>query len=82
MGNYKKALEKLLSGKELRFEEAKLICEKNFGKGTQRGSHLKFKVPDESVRIINIQNKDGKLAAYQARQLLEALGRIDEDESK
>lgn len=81
MGSYKKALAKLKTGSQLRYEEGKLICEKNFERARLNGgSHLKFKTGQKELPFILLQPEDGKMKAYQQRQLLEAIQRKENDE--
>lgn len=62
------------------FGELKRVCEEFFGKPSQTGgSHLIFKTPWPGDPRINIQNSGGKAKAYQVRQVLAAIDKLEED---
>jgi hypothetical protein len=53
------------------------ICESYFGKPRATGSHHIYKTPWEGDPRINIQNDKGKATAYQIRQVIKALRRLE-----
>lgn len=67
----KKLLAKILSGsKNIKFDDMVPLVEAfGFKLDRVRGSHHIFKHPD-IIGIVNIQNRKGKVPAYQIRQFL------------
>jgi len=62
----------------VRFNELKGLCEQFFGKPRQSGSsHAIFKTPWIGDPRINIQNQKGKAKAYQVRQVLMAIEKLE-----
>jgi hypothetical protein len=63
----------------VRFADLRRVCEDRFGPPRQRGtSHLVFKTPWPGDPRVNIQEgKGGKAKAYQVRQVLAALEKLD-----
>lgn len=62
----------------VRFAALKKICEAYFGKSRQLGSsHLIFKTPWLGDPRINIQDDKGKAKAYQVRQVLLAIDKLE-----
>ena len=62
----------------VRFGDLRKLCEKRFGKPRQTGtSHLIFKTPWVGDPRINIQDAKGKAKAYQVRQVLLAIGKLE-----
>jgi len=54
------------------------VCEIHFGKPRQTGSsHLVFKTPWIGDPRINIQDQQGKAKAYQVRQVLLAIDKLE-----
>lgn len=62
------------------FDEGKLICERNFGKATIKGSHRKYKTGWADDPTVNIQSFKGKMKPYQQKQLLSKIIRKENDE--
>lgn len=61
------------------FEDLRKVCEAAFGKPRQSGSsHMIFKTPWPGDPRVNIQNDHGKAKAYQVRQVLLALDKLQE----
>lgn len=79
MSTHKKLLEQLLrEPKNVRFQDLQKICEAYFGPPRQSGSsHLVFKTPWAGDPRINIQNDKGKATAYQVRQVLLAIEKLE-----
>lgn len=79
MSSHKKLLEQLLrEPKNIRFQDLQKICEVYFGAPRQSGSsHLVFKTPWAGDPRINIQNDKGKAKAYQVRQVLLAIEKLE-----
>ena len=67
-----------LSPKGIRFNELKKVCEFYFGSPRQSGSsHCVFKTPWPGDPRVNIQNQKGKAKAYQVRQVLIAIEKLE-----
>ena len=63
----------------VRFAELFKVCETFFGKPRQSGSsHAIFKTPWPGDPRVNIQNDKGKAKAYQVRQVLAAIERLED----
>lgn len=62
----------------VRFADLKRICLEYFGKPRQTGSsHTIFKTPWVGDPRINIQDDQGKAKAYQVRQVLLAIDKLE-----
>jgi hypothetical protein len=62
----------------VRFSDLKKVCEEYFGKPRQMGtSHATFKTPWVGDPRINIQDDKGKAKAYQVRQVLLAIDKLE-----
>lgn len=62
----------------VRFSDLMNICEEYFGKPRSSGSsHTIFKTPWQGDPRINIQNDGGKAKAYQVKQVLLALDKLE-----
>ena len=62
----------------VRFGDLKKVCEAYFGKPRQSGSsHAIFKTPWIGDPRINIQDDKGKAKAYQVRQVLWAIEKLE-----
>lgn len=62
----------------VRFSDLKKVCEEYFGKPRQaRTSHSIFKTPWIGDPRINIQNDKGKAKAYQVRQVILAIDKLE-----
>jgi hypothetical protein len=62
-----------------KFYDLKKICEAFFGKPRTSGSHVIFDTKLQGIPYINIQNDNGKAKAYQVRQVLKAIDRLQGD---
>jgi hypothetical protein len=64
--------------KDVKFVELCKVCEFYFGKPRQSGSsHRIYKTPWQSDPRVNIQNYKGKAKAYQVKQVLKAIERLE-----
>ena len=64
--------------KDVRFRDLCKVCDHYFGKARQGGSsHRVYKTPWQGDPRVNIQSKKGKARAYQVRQVLEAIERLE-----
>ena len=64
--------------KGVRFSELKKVCEHYFGAPRQAGtSHCIYKTPWHGDPRVNIQSHKGKAKAYQVRQVLLAIERLE-----
>ena len=62
----------------VRFSDLKRVCSEHFGKPRQSGtSHAVFKTPWIGDPRINIQSDKGKAKAYQVRQVLLAIDKLE-----
>jgi hypothetical protein len=59
------------------FADAKKVAEHFFGNGRQTGSHVVFKMPWAGDPRINLQNDNGEAKAYQVRQLMAAVDKLE-----
>ena len=62
--------------KNVRFYDLYKVCEAFFGKPRTSGSHVIFETKWQGVPNINIQNDNGKAKAYQVRQVIKAIDRL------
>jgi len=64
--------------KGVRFTDACRVCDHYFGQPRQKGSsHRVYKTPWQGDPRVNIQNAKGKAKAYQVKQILKAIERLD-----
>ena len=62
----------------MRFSDLCQVCNHFFGEPRQRGSsHRIYKTPWKGDPRVNIQNKKGKAKAYQVKQVLAAIERLE-----
>jgi hypothetical protein len=79
------AIEKILaqlrrSPQGIRFADLCKVCEYFFGPARQSGSsHMVFRTPWVGDPRVNIQNDRGMAKAYQVRQVLKAIERIQNE---
>jgi hypothetical protein len=74
--------EKLISfrnnPKDVKFVALCKVCEYYFGKPRQSGtSHMIYKTPWQGDPRVNIQSSKGKAKAYQVKQILRAIERLE-----
>ena len=62
--------------KNVRFIDCMKVCTYFFGKPSIHGSHHLFRTPWQGEPWVNIQNKNGTVAAYQVKQVLDAIGKL------
>ncbi len=64
--------------KNVRFKDLRQVCEHYFGKPRQCGtSHCVYRTPWQGDPRVNIQNDKGKAKAYQVRQVLKAIDKLE-----
>ncbi len=64
--------------KGIRFSDACRVCEHYFGQPRQKGiSHRIYKTPWQGDPRVNIQSAKGKAKAYQVKQVLRAIERLE-----
>ena len=69
-----------LNPKDVRFSDLCKVCDFYFGEARQGGSsHRICKTPWQGDPRINIQNLKGKAKAYQVKQVLLAIERLEVD---
>jgi hypothetical protein len=62
----------------VRFNDLYKICDFYFGKARQKSSsHRIYKTPWQGDPRVNIQNNKGKAKAYQVKQVLKAIERLE-----
>jgi hypothetical protein len=63
---------------DVRFDDLCKVCDRYFGLPRQSGtSHRVYQTPWRGDPRVNIQNKKGKARAYQVKQVLRALERLE-----
>jgi len=63
---------------DIRFSELRKVCEFYFGEARQSGSsHCVYKTPWQGDPRVNIQNNKGKAKAYQVKQVLKAIEKLE-----
>ena len=68
------------SPKDVRFSDLSKVCDHFFGQPRQHGgSHRIYKTPWPGDPRINIQNYKGKARAYQVRQVLLSMEKLEEE---
>jgi hypothetical protein len=79
MANIKKLLKQIKSNpKGVQFSDLCKICKHYFGNPRQSGSsHRIYKTPWQGDPRVNIQNNKGKAKAYQVKQVLKAIERLE-----
>ena len=66
--------------KGIRFNELCRVCDYYFGMPRQRGtSHRIYKMPWQGDPRVNIQNEKGMAKAYQVKQVLKAIERLQNE---
>jgi hypothetical protein len=72
------------SPQNVRFDDLANVCAEYFGEPRQQGtSHKVYKTPWHGDPRVNIQRgKDGNAKAYQVRQVLDAIARIEAGNSE
>ena len=64
--------------KGIRFSELTKVCDHFFGKARKSGtSHRVYKTPWAGDPRVNVQNSRGRAKAYQVRQVLLAIDRLE-----
>lgn len=61
----------------MQVSDAKKVCDHYFGYPRIRGSHHVYRMPWEGEPRINIQDRNGRVAGYQVRQILKAIDRLE-----
>jgi len=62
----------------VRFADMCKVCDHYFGPARQSGSsHRVYKTPWQGDPRVNIQNNNGKAKAYQVKQVLKAIERLE-----
>ena len=66
------------NSKGVRFRDLCQVCDHNFGRSRQSGSsHRIYKTPWQGDPRVNIQEDHGMAKAYQVRQVLKAIDRLE-----
>jgi len=61
----------------VRFAELAKVCDHYFGTPRQSGSHRIYRMPWPDDPRVNIQNDRGRAKAYQVRQVLRAVEKLE-----
>ena len=78
MGSIEKIIQQMMGNpKDVRFVDLCKVCDHYFDEARQKGSHFIYKTPWRGDPRINIQNDEGKAKAYQVRQVLRAIERLE-----
>ena len=79
MSKVKEIIERMRSRpKDVGFSDLCKVCDHYFGKARRGGgSHRIYKTPWQGDPRINIQNDKGKAKAYQVKQVLLAIERLE-----
>lgn len=65
----------------VRYSDLMKVCVHYFGQPRQRGSsHAVFKTPWPGDPRVNIQSDKGKAKAYQVRQVLRAISKLEDEQ--
>lgn len=68
------------SPENIRFSDLCRVCDRYFGAARQSGSsHRIYKTPWQGDPRVNIQNSKGKAKAYQVKQVLKAVERLNDE---
>lgn len=66
----------------VRFTDLCKVCDHYFEKARQSGSsHRVYKIPWQGDPRVNIQNSKGKAKAYQVKQVLKAIERLEVEDA-
>jgi len=64
----------------IRFADLCRVCDHYFGRARQKSSsHRIYKTPWQGDPRVNIQNTKGKAKAYQVKQVLKAIERMEHE---
>ncbi|WP_319523234.1 toxin HicA [uncultured Desulfosarcina sp.] len=79
MGQIEKLLNEIYKNPtNVKFTDLCRVCEHYFGKARQSGSsHRVYKTPWQGDPRVNIQNNKGKAKAYQVKQVIKAIERLE-----
>lgn len=67
----------------VRYADLLKVCKHHFGAPRQQGtSHAVFRTPWAGNPRVNIQNDHGKAKAYQVKQVLAAIAKKQQEETK
>ncbi len=78
MGSIEEIVQEITKNpKDVRFTDLCKVCDFYFGKGRRKSSHFIYKTPWQGDPRINIQNDRGKSKAYQVRQVLKAIKKLE-----
>jgi hypothetical protein len=69
--------------KGIKFNDLSKVCDAYFGEPRQSGSsHKVYRTPWKGDPRVNIQNANGKSKAYQVKQVLQAVERMEAQNGK
>ena len=83
MSTIKQILEQMQNNPvDVRFDDLQKVCEHYFGKPRKKGSHLFFKKPWKGSPPVLLQETRGRAKAYQVRQVLAAIQKLEVSEDE
>jgi len=79
MGSVEKIVQQMAENpNDVRFTDLCKVCDYYFGEPRQKGtSHCVYKTPWQGDPRVNIQNNKGKGKAYQVRQVLKTIKKLE-----
>ncbi len=78
MGSIDKIIQQMIGNpQDVRFADLCKVCDYYFGEGRQKSGHNIYKTPWRGDPRINIQNDNSKGKAYQVRQVLKAIEKLE-----
>jgi len=78
MGSIENIIQQMIRNpSDVRFADVCKVCDYYLGEARQRGSHCIYKTPWQGDPRVNIQNDKGKAKAYQVRQVLRVIERLE-----
>ena len=78
MGSIDKIVQQMAGNpNDVRFADLCKVCDYYFGESRQKSGHNIYKTPWRGDPRINIQNDNGKGKAYQVRQVLKAIDKLE-----
>jgi hypothetical protein len=63
----------------VRFADLCRVCDHYFGEARAKGGHNIYKTPWQGDPRINIQDDNGKAKAYQVRQVVKAIKKLERE---
>jgi hypothetical protein len=78
MGAIEEILRQMVNNpQDVRFADLCKICDYYFGEPRQKSSHYIYKTPWQGDPRINVQDNNGKAKAYQVKQVIKAIEKLE-----